>query len=311
MRKIFLCLLLNLAQVIFAGSEEFQLPEIDYDKLNFGSDDTFEIVTWNIQNFPKSEQTVTYAAGIISGIDPDLVALQEIKSDSAFFALVNLLNETNGSIDWSGFKANSDEWDQDLAFIYKAETVKVEQVYEIFNDNEDNYIFPRSPLVIKFRYQEIPIVAVNNHLKAMSGEENEIRRRLAIEKLKLYFEDNFHHDNLILLGDLNDHLTDPKQENVFQLFLDDSQNYRFADYFIAADTTADWSYPYWKYRGHIDHILISNELFDEFDSKSSDIKTITVDKYMQGGEDARYKYITDHRPVALKLKFHPVIIEKR
>jgi hypothetical protein len=90
--------------------------------------------------------------------------------------------------------------------------------------------------------------------------------------------------------------------NVFEVFIDD-ENYRFADMKIAEDEDADWSYPYWKYRGHIDHILISNELFDEFASKHSDIKVITIDKFMEGGGDARYKYITDHRPVVMKLKF--------
>ena len=72
---------------------------------------------------------------------------------------------------------------------------------------------------------------------------------------------------------------------------------------LAKIDSADWSYPYWKYRGHIDHILISNELYDEFENSDSFVKVVTIDKFMEGGGDARYKYITDHRPVVIKLKF--------
>ena len=58
-----------------------------------------------------------------------------------------------------------------------------------------------------------------------------------------------------------------------------------------------------KYRGHIDHILISNELFDEFEAGNEFVKVVAIDKFMEGGDDARYKYITDHRPVVVRLKF--------
>jgi len=90
---------------------------------------------------------------------------------------------------------------------------------------------------------------------------------------------------------------------VFQELLDDPDNFRFADWAVAADSTADWSYPYWKYRGHIDHIIISNELYDEFDREGSFFRTIVIDRFMDGGENTRYKMITDHRPVGLKLSF--------
>ena len=78
---------------VFAGSESLQLPDIEYDKLVFGSERTFEIVTWNIQNFPKSEHTVHYAANIMKAVDADLYALQEIEDVQAFYGLVDQLNE--------------------------------------------------------------------------------------------------------------------------------------------------------------------------------------------------------------------------
>lgn len=72
---------------------------------------------------------------------------------------------------------------------------------------------------------------------------------------------------------------------------------------IAANPEADWSYPYYKYRGHLDHILLSNELFDNVQDWKNDVKVVVIDRFMEGGESSRYKYITDHRPVIVKLKF--------
>ena len=45
------------------------------------------------------------------------------------------------------------------------------------------------------------------------------------------------------------------------------------------------------------------DFFDEFENAGSEVKTITIDKFMEGEGDARYKYITDHRPGVLKLEF--------
>ena len=100
---------------------------------------------------------------------------------------------------------------------------------------------------------------------------------------------------------MNDQPLDADSLNVFGVFLKDKKNFEFADYKIAADTTADWSYPYWKYRGHIDHIIISNELYKGFKKANSTVKTIAIDKFMEGGDEARYQFITDHRPVGIRL----------
>ena len=281
-----------------------QLTKIEYDKLSFGEENTLEVMTWNIQNFPKSEHTINYAAKIINAIDADVIGLQEIESDSAFVVLLKNLQAQDLEDKWNGFRANTNEWEMNLAYLYKSSIINVVSIYQIYPDDEKYHQpFPRKPLVLEFSYLSEKFFVINNHLKAMSGEKNMIRRRNACTLLDEYIDEFLSTANVILLGDLNDQLTDPEDENAFTVFLDDKQNYYFADWEIAADSTANWSYPYWKYRSHLDHILISNELFDEFENKGSEIRTITIDKFMQGGEDARYKYITDHRPVVLKLKF--------
>lgn len=298
MKRVLVLLLFS----VLLFSEE--LPEIKYDQLSFGEENTLEVMTWNIQNFPKSEYTVDYAAKIILAIDADVIGLQEIQSDSAFVVLLKNLQTQDPGDKWNGFRANTNEWEMNLAYLYKSSVIEVDNIFQIYPDDKKYHQpFPRKPLILEFSYSNQKFYIINNHLKAMLGEKNIVRRREACSLLDEYIDEFLSTENVILLGDLNDQLTDPEVENVFTVFLDDKQNYHFADWFIAADSTANWSYPYWKYRSHLDHILISNELFDEFEKKGSGIRTITIDKFMEGGNDARYKYITDHRPVVLKLYF--------
>ena len=287
---------------VFLWAEE--LPKINYSKLAVGEEQTLEIMTWNIEHFPKSEYTVDYAVRIISAIDADVIGLQEIESDSAFVVLLNNLQANNPEDKWNGFRANTNEWEMNLAYLYKSSIIKVDSIYQISPDDEIyQQPFPRKPLMLEFSYFDQKIYVINNHLKAMPGEKNVVRRKEACKLLDEYIDEFLPQENVILMGDLNDQLTDAAEENSFNVFLDDKQNYYFADWLIAADSTANWSYPYWKYRGHIDHILISNELYDEFENASSFAKVLTIDKFMEGGEDSRYKYITDHRPVVIRLKF--------
>ncbi len=271
------------------------------DNLFFGSDSTFEVMTWNLQNFPKNkETTVDYVAKVIYYLDVDIVGFQEIQSDSSFTFLIEKLNQIDSVNVWDGYRANSDEWEMNLAYLYKKiDDITVGKIYEIYTD--DQYAFPRHPLVMELLYKKTPILIINNHLKAMGGEKNQARRKDACIKLDKFIEDNFSDVAVIILGDLNDDINEPEEQNVFWNFIGDSDNYTFADMEIAADSISDWSYPYWP--SHLDHILITNELFDEFENPGSTIKTITIDKYLEGDWDVYYKNISDHRPVAIKLIF--------
>jgi len=300
MKKIVIALFILVTAFLWAE----KLPKIDYEKLTIGEEQTLEVMTWNIQNFPKSEFTVDYAEGIISAIDADIIGLQEIESDSAFVVLLNNLQAQNPEDKWNGFRANTNEWEMNLAYLYKSSIIKMDSIYQIYPDDEIYHKpFPRKPLILEFSYADHKFYVINNHLKAMPGEKNVVRRKEACKLLDEYIDEFLPQENVIMLGDMNDTLTDSTEKNVFTTFLEKPDEYKFVDLEIAKNDSADWSYPYWKYRGHIDHILISNELYDEFENSNSFVKVITIDKFIEGGEDSRYKYITDHRPVVIKLKF--------
>ena len=272
--------------------------EITLDDLFFGSDSTFEVVTWNIQNFPKmSITTANYVVQVIMTIDADVFALQEIESSSYFDYVISQLNEQDSLCVWDGYRASGASYDVNLAYIYKSDIIQIDDIYEISQD--DWFAFPRSPLVFELTYVNEDLVVINNHLKAGGEPEDEARRQEASQKLQAFIDSTFSETEVIIIGDLNDDITEPQATNVFWNFIEDTANYLFADLPIAEGLFANWSYPSWP--SHLDHILITNELFDEYEN--STVQTILVDHYLEGGWHEYDENISDHRPVGMKFAF--------
>jgi len=126
-----------------------------------------------------------------------------------------------------------------------------------------------------------------------------MRRLTAVTLLKQYIDSVFTNERVIVVGDLNDILTDSPTNNVFQSILDDTVNYMFTDLPIALGNQIDFSYPSWP--SHLDHILITNELFSDFSNPNSEIRCIRIDDYMNNWNEYDNN-ISDHRPVGIKLK---------
>jgi endonuclease/exonuclease/phosphatase family metal-dependent hydrolase len=290
--------------VIYAALFLFSinLSAQDFDELEFGTDSTFEILTWNIEWFPKNGQTtVDYVTAIIQTLDVDVLAIQEVDDTDMFDQMLQNLT------DYEGYYESA--WFAGLAYIYKTDVIEINDIYEIYTTAPYWSPFPRSPMVMDMTYLGENILIINNHFKCCGDgyldlddpDDEETRRYLASNLLKEYIDTNFSNNNVIVLGDLNDILTDDTENNVFQMILNDSENYLFADMEIATGNSSEWSYPWWP--SHIDHILITNELFDEFENERSKIQTIKIEEFMDGGFDEYYENISDHRPVALKLEF--------
>ncbi|MCP4546378.1 MAG: T9SS type A sorting domain-containing protein [bacterium] len=274
----------------------------DFEELEFGTDATFEVATWNIEWFPKAGQTtVDYVSQIIEALDVDLIAMQELDDTDAFDQMMD------GLADHVGYYESG--WFAGLAYIYNPDAIVINDIYEIYTTEPSWNTFPRSPMVMDLSFEGENIIVINNHYKCCGDgvldygntSDEEYRRYLANALLKAYIDAYLPDDKVILLGDLNDMLTDDASDNVFQMLLDDTENYLFADLEIEQGSSADWSYPSWP--SHLDHILITNDLVDALNNDGSAVATIRIDEHFPGGWYNYDNKVSDHRPVAMRLDF--------
>ena len=292
--------LLTLLLVLWVAQSPGQI----FEELEFGTDTTFEVVTWNIEWFPKAGQTtVDYVSQIIEALDVDLIAMQELDDTGMFDQMMEAL------ADYVGYYESG--WFAGLAYIYKPDAIVINDIYEIYTTEEYWNAFPRSPMVMDLSFEGENIFVINNHYKCCgdgildygNDSDEEYRRYMANELLKQYIDVYLPDSKVILLGDLNDMLTDVVDNNVFQMILDDTENYLFADLEIEQGDSSDWSYPTWP--SHLDHILVTNELFDALSNDDSAVATLKIDEYFPGGWWDYDNYVSDHRPVAMRLDFSP------
>ena len=261
--------------------------------LNFkGNTETLDIITWNIEHYPKNNLTNFYVSQIIDSLNVDIIALQEIENQTYF----SNLEESLGN-DWDSYRLgdSNSSWGE-LAYLINTSQVNVlSEPYVILSEYDYEFSY-REPAILECSFEGQSIILINVHYKCCDGHET---RRLAASNLLYdYINTNYSTDKVVILGDFNDMLTDV-ENNVFVPFLSDNNYYYFADYQIAISSNLNWSYPSWP--SHIDHILITNELFDDV----YDTQTILIDHSLNGSFSTYDSYISDHRPVGIKLFFNP------
>lgn len=270
--------------------------------LVFGGEGSFEVVTWNLQFFPKNNQTTIDSTKLsMLALNADVYALQEINDVDAFQDLANSLE------DYMGYIIPNNYNNLKLAYLVHKD-VEVISHNSILNSNQYSYNFAgRPPYLIELSFSGLTFYIINIHLKCcgdgildeLDSGDQETRRKAAINAIKYYIDNNLSDKNVLVVGDYNDLIEDDISNNVFQSFIDDSDNYLFADTPILDFPTYLWSYPTWP--SHLDHILITNELFDEFNNAYNYVTTINMAQYFSNGFDGYDNCISDHLPVGIRL----------
>lgn len=296
-RNITIALILLIALSSCGKNTPLNPVNTDPTDISFGTDSTLDVVTWNLKVFPEGTN-LDALKQMIPALHADVIAFQEIMDMAAFTDLAGSIPYYNAYV----YTATSD---YRLAYLYDTRTVTVNDQYTIYNN--DSNPFPRPPYVLDITWNNTNYKIINNHLKAYGDNyidesdswDEEYRRRLACQMLDSYISQNMPNDNVVVLGDMNDQIAEPVDYNVFLSFINKPLDYLFADMPIAiAPNYNNVSYP--GSLSHIDHILISNELFDEFSEADSYCRTIKAENWF-GNWGTYAGTISDHRPVGIRL----------
>lgn len=112
----------------FSVSNDEVIPRI-------GTDTGLEIITWNVQNFPKAgESTLARLRLVVSRLDADLYCIQEIEDTLAFLRLLQ------GAGGYAGFfsQDNYGSFYKKTGLIYKRDIIQFRNVRQIFWDNDSS-----------------------------------------------------------------------------------------------------------------------------------------------------------------------------
>ena len=167
-----------------------------------------------IEWFPKNNQvTINYIVEIINHLDLDILAIQEIDNTLLFDQMLDSLPNYTGY-----YESN---WFAGLGYIYKTESVEINDIYEIYTTSEYWNAFPRSPMVMDMSFRGDNYFIFNNHFKCC-GDGIKNMKMKAINLIKEYIDSNLANNKVIVLGDLNDDISEELSNNIFQEILIDS-----------------------------------------------------------------------------------------
>lgn len=281
------------------------------------ADGTLETVTWNLEWYgsgfsgpPDFEQQTKNILRVVDSLNADLYAFQEVNAQ-------NDLNKIVGNMPgYRGFVAEHVGQSQKMAFVFNTKTIDSLSSGSINNVREKykqdwNYYWAggRTPLYFSFDYSfegtTEEFYAIVIHGKANTGDSDEEyreayeRRKKAAEGLYYYLKDNKPEANVILLGDYNDDVDQSiyydsqgdYAETPYYQFVNDDANFDVLSK-VLSDSGVSASV---NYKDIIDHITVSDELFDNYVQNSTAVYQNPQSYIQNYGQTT-----SDHLPVWAK-----------
>lgn len=270
---------------------------------------TFDVATWNIENFGTGSGGATQRANVAEVIreaDIDLWALQEIVDVNDFNALLQELENDGYRGILGPFPGGGG---QRLAYIYNESVVTVLATQTILSGNEFEFA-GRLPFLLLARVdvngQSQSLRVINIHAKCCSDTSSYNRRLAAAEVLKAYTDDEIDRGRtVLLLGDFNDRLNvsiTSGQLSPYRPYRTDTDDYTIATFDIdrlgvptfCSNTSCSSGSP-------IDHLLFSNDLAASYVEDSGD-RYIELVQAIPGYTNST----SDHLPVFARFTLIPV-----
>lgn len=245
------------------------------------------VASWNIEHFPRDARTVHEVARLIEEQGLDLVGVQEITDRDAFEALDEALPEHDAVVSFRGW--------QRVGFLYRADRFRVSDIDLLFSD--DWWSFPRPVLSAHVALLDDDGEAVLDfdflvlHLKAQIDDESRSRREAAVRELEAWMRVRAEVEpEILVVGDFNDELLDPPEENVYRPLLYAPDRYAF----LTLPNEREGEYSYLTFRAMIDHVLVTTPLAP----LTTDTRVLRIDHDMGSYREL----VSDHVPVVTTLR---------
>jgi endonuclease/exonuclease/phosphatase family metal-dependent hydrolase len=266
------------------------------------------VATWNLRKFSPlgvAEQRIDAIAAQIAALDADIVGVQELEAlefsdgspPQAWDALLDALPAYDGvHVPWN-------LQDSVVGLLVRRDAVRILAAKPLFVG--DWWPFPRAPLdatlLVEKPEGSIVVHVVVVHLKAFGDSESFGRRREACLKLSAALA-NVADARTILLGDFNDSVLDPPDENAFfGTFLDAEPTWTIVTAALPEETVSSTSWFHIvdgkEVRGElIDHVIVDEDVVEIYAAPSVEVIARPEAEY-----DTWSAGWSDHFPVVLTL----------
>ncbi len=235
-------------------------------------DGILETVTWNLlwygtnnSTAPSNKKLQTKnIVEVVDSLNADLYAFQEVNGQESLNEIIQYMK------DYQGFAAEHVSQQQKMAFVYNTNTIDSVSSGPITEGQDSDAWAGRYPMYFEFDYtfegETQSFYAVVIHGKAFDDEESYERRKTAAQDLYDYLTEGKPNANIILLGDYNDDVDqsiyepngEPAETPYYQ-FVEDTENFDVITKKLSdAGESASINYD-----DIVDHITISDELFDD------------------------------------------------
>ncbi len=280
------------------GAQEYSPGGVDISR-----DSTLEVVTWNMEFFGTTLPTfgpsdvalqLTNARTVIEALDADIIAVQEVSETAMLDMLIDSLSgyaRVCSDVYSYSFNPDPNFPAQKLCFIYKTSTVSISEEKVLFeqfyNDartgvTSDMGDYPtgsassfwasgRLPYMVSAQVAIQGVTAtirlVNIHAKSGGGSLDVARKTYDVQVLKDSLETYYADDMVIILGDYNDDVdvSIGGGASSYEAFVQDTAAYDPVTEVLSAAGFRSYVFS----DNMIDHIAITDELFDSYIDNSA------------------------------------------
>ncbi|RDV15859.1 T9SS C-terminal target domain-containing protein [Pontibacter diazotrophicus] len=257
---------------------------------------TLDVMTWNMEFFGSTIPTfgptdvqlqLQNAARLIDSLNADVIAVQEISDENLLQQLADMLGYVRVCSDRFSYSFNGPDPtfpEQRLCFLYNPEVITLvnervifEELYDAARSGDSTPLdtYPTSPssfwssgrlpymITVDATIEGVTerVQLINIHAKSGANSSDLIRRSFDTQALKDTLDQYYPDANIILLGDYNDDVDESigGGPSTYSNFV------QAEDFRVVTSTLSEAGLRSFITRDNvIDHITISNELYDDY-----------------------------------------------